>query len=81
MGWQVWIQTIANDNFKFMVLQMFPRPDVVECCLVLLHLSKTSPMSDALQEQAKDLLQKYGTSPFILKASRRFLTTSGFHLD
>ncbi|XP_015254322.1 PREDICTED: gem-associated protein 5 [Cyprinodon variegatus] len=62
-------------------IKMFPRPDVVECCLVLLHLSKTSPMSDALQEQAKDLLQKYGTSPFILKASRRFLTTSGFHLD
>uniref|UniRef100_A0A3B5MNQ1 Gem (nuclear organelle) associated protein 5 n=1 Tax=Xiphophorus couchianus TaxID=32473 RepID=A0A3B5MNQ1_9TELE len=56
------------------VLQMFPRPDVVECCLVLLHLDKSSSISDVLRQQAKDLLRKYGTSLPVLKASRGFLT-------
>lgn len=63
------------------VLQMFPRPDVVECCLVLLHLDKSSSVSDVLRQQAKDLLRKYGTSLPVLKASRGFLTWSGFPLD
>uniref|UniRef100_A0AAQ5Y5M6 Anaphase-promoting complex subunit 4 WD40 domain-containing protein n=1 Tax=Amphiprion ocellaris TaxID=80972 RepID=A0AAQ5Y5M6_AMPOC len=57
------------------VFQMFPHPDVVECCLVLLHLSRSSlTLSDSLQRDAKDLLRKYGTSPSVLKASRRFLS-------
>ncbi|XP_012728852.2 gem-associated protein 5 isoform X1 [Fundulus heteroclitus] len=55
-------------------IKMFPRPDVTECCLVLLHLSKSSSVSDVLRRQAKDLLRKYGTSPSVLKASRGFLT-------
>uniref|UniRef100_A0A3Q1G790 Gem (nuclear organelle) associated protein 5 n=1 Tax=Acanthochromis polyacanthus TaxID=80966 RepID=A0A3Q1G790_9TELE len=56
-------------------IKMFPHPDVVECCLVLLHLSRSSPTpSDSLQRDAKDLLRKYGTSPSVLKASRRFLS-------
>ncbi|KAM4727035.1 gem-associated protein 5 [Anableps anableps] len=55
-------------------IKMFPRPDVVECCLVLLHLSKSSSISDVLRQQAIDLLRKYGTSPSVLKASRGFLT-------
>lgn len=55
-------------------IKMFPRPDVVECCLVLLHLSESSSVSDVLQQQAIELLRKYGTSPSVLKASRRFLT-------
>ncbi|XP_078121651.1 gem-associated protein 5 [Sander vitreus] len=56
-------------------VKMFPHPDVVECCLVLLHLSKSSPaVSESLRQQAKDLLREHGTSPAVLKASRQFLT-------
>ncbi|XP_051257199.1 gem-associated protein 5 [Dicentrarchus labrax] len=56
-------------------IKMYPHPDVVECCLVLLHLSKASPsVSESLQQEAKDLLRKYGTNPSVLKASQRFLT-------
>lgn len=56
-------------------IKMYPRPDVVECCFVLLHLSKSSPcVSESLQRDAKDLLHKYGTTPSVLKASRQFLT-------
>ncbi|XP_028277545.1 gem-associated protein 5 [Parambassis ranga] len=56
-------------------IKMYPHPDVLECCLVLLHLGRSSPSpSDSLQQRAKDLLQKHGTSPSFLKASRRFLS-------
>ncbi|KAI3373888.1 hypothetical protein L3Q82_022456, partial [Scortum barcoo] len=55
-------------------IKMYPHPDVVECCLVLLHLSKSSPcVSESLQQDAKDLLHKHGTTPSVLKASRQFL--------
>uniref|UniRef100_A0A7N8YHC7 Gem (nuclear organelle) associated protein 5 n=1 Tax=Mastacembelus armatus TaxID=205130 RepID=A0A7N8YHC7_9TELE len=55
--------------------QMYPHPDVVECCLVLLHLSKSSlSVSERLQEDAKALLRKYGSGPSTLRASQRFLT-------
>ncbi|XP_068592685.1 gem-associated protein 5 isoform X2 [Cebidichthys violaceus] len=56
-------------------IKMYPRPDVVECCLVLLHLSKSSPSaSEPLQQKAKDLLRKYGSGASSRKASRQFLT-------
>ncbi|XP_070699947.1 gem-associated protein 5 [Pempheris klunzingeri] len=55
-------------------VKMYPHPDVVECCLVLLHFSKSSlSLSESLQQEAKDLLHKYGTNPSVLKASRQFL--------
>ncbi|XP_049896526.1 gem-associated protein 5 isoform X2 [Epinephelus moara] len=55
-------------------IKMYPHPDVVECCLVLLYLSKFSQsVSESLQQKAKDLLRKYGTTPPVLKASQRFL--------
>uniref|UniRef100_A0A671U1A3 Gem nuclear organelle associated protein 5 n=1 Tax=Sparus aurata TaxID=8175 RepID=A0A671U1A3_SPAAU len=55
--------------------QMYPHPDVVECCLVLLHVSKASPsVSESLQQEAKDLLRKYATGPTVHKASQQFLT-------
>ncbi|KAM9333778.1 gem-associated protein 5 [Pholidichthys leucotaenia] len=59
-------------------LKAFPHPDVTECCLLLLHLSKSSPLSvpDSVQQRAKDLLRKYGTSPSLLRASRRFVVMS-----
>ncbi|XP_047462986.1 gem-associated protein 5 [Mugil cephalus] len=56
-------------------IKMYPHPDVVECCLVLLHLDESSPsLSASLRQEARDLLGKYATSPSVLKASRRFLT-------
>eukprot|EP00064_Thunnus_orientalis_P005982 superscaffoldBa00000603_g5996 len=56
-------------------IKMYPHPDVVECCLVLLHFSKSTPsVSESLQQETKHLLRKYGTSPSVLKASQRFLT-------
>ncbi|XP_028322979.1 gem-associated protein 5 [Gouania willdenowi] len=52
-------------------LKAFPRPDVLECSLLLLHLN----VSDAIQRDAKNLLRTYGdTRPDILRASRCFLT-------
>ncbi|XP_035034293.2 gem-associated protein 5 isoform X1 [Hippoglossus stenolepis] len=55
-------------------VKTFPHPDVLECCLVLLHLSESSPLvSESLRGDAKVLLRKYGSGPSVLKASRRFL--------
>ncbi|CAJ1063279.1 gem-associated protein 5 [Xyrichtys novacula] len=52
-------------------IKMYPHPDVVECCLVLLHFSRSSSsVSESLQQEAKDLLLKHGAK---LRASRRFL--------
>ncbi|CAK6979066.1 gem-associated protein 5 [Scomber scombrus] len=57
------------------MIKMFPHPDVVECCLVVLHLSKSSSsVSESMRHEAKSLLRKYGTSPSVLKASQSFLT-------
>uniref|UniRef100_UPI0037E7425A gem-associated protein 5 n=1 Tax=Semicossyphus pulcher TaxID=241346 RepID=UPI0037E7425A len=56
-------------------IKTYPHPDVIECCLVLLHLSRSSTsVSESLQQEAKDLLRKHGTSPSVLRASQRFLT-------
>uniref|UniRef100_A0A8C9WZ77 Gem nuclear organelle associated protein 5 n=1 Tax=Sander lucioperca TaxID=283035 RepID=A0A8C9WZ77_SANLU len=55
---------MLSSPFVCVPSQMFPHPDVVECCLVLLHLSKSSPaVSESLRQQAKDLLRKHGTNP------------------
>uniref|UniRef100_A0A3Q4H9G2 Gem (nuclear organelle) associated protein 5 n=1 Tax=Neolamprologus brichardi TaxID=32507 RepID=A0A3Q4H9G2_NEOBR len=67
-------QDSAEADMNVFVFQVYPHPDVVECCLVLLHLSKSSmSFSDSLLQEAKDLLRKYGTSPSVLKASQRLL--------
>ncbi|KAK2882258.1 gem-associated protein 5 [Channa argus] len=55
-------------------IKIYPHPDVVECCLVVLHFSKSSSMCDSLQQKAKDLLRKYAAGASVLKASQRFLT-------
>nr|XP_019952606.1 PREDICTED: gem-associated protein 5-like [Paralichthys olivaceus] len=56
-------------------LKAFPHPDVLECCLVLLHLSESSPpVSESLRRDARDLLRKHGSGPSVLRASQRFLT-------
>ncbi|KAM3869078.1 gem-associated protein 5 [Diretmus argenteus] len=56
-------------------VKMYPHPDVVECCLVLLHFGKRSTaVSDSLRREATDLLRKYGTTGSAHKAAQRFLT-------
>ncbi|NXL00403.1 GEMI5 protein, partial [Mesembrinibis cayennensis] len=53
-------------------LKVFPFPDVLECCLVLLHIGSQCPLE--LHEQALDLLRKHGSADIYKKAGRRFLT-------
>lgn len=71
---------IFDEPSVFLLFQSFPRPDVVECCLVLLHISESSPslVSDSLRQDAKDLLCKHGAN---LKASRRFITWTLCYLN
>uniref|UniRef100_A0A8C3UW79 Gem-associated protein 5 n=1 Tax=Catharus ustulatus TaxID=91951 RepID=A0A8C3UW79_CATUS len=53
-------------------LKVFPFPDVLECCLVLLHLGSQCPPE--LQEEALALLRKHGDAAVHKKAGRSFLT-------
>ncbi|NWW30650.1 GEMI5 protein, partial [Panurus biarmicus] len=53
-------------------LKVFPFPDVLECCLVLLHLGSQCPPE--LQEEALALLRKHGSAGVYKKAGRSFLT-------
>ncbi|XP_041338011.1 gem-associated protein 5 isoform X3 [Pyrgilauda ruficollis] len=53
-------------------LKVFPFPDVLECCLVLLHLGSQCPPE--LQEEALALLRKHGAAGVYRKAGRSFLT-------
>ncbi|NXM62282.1 GEMI5 protein, partial [Illadopsis cleaveri] len=53
-------------------LKVFPFPDVLECCLVLLHLGSQCPPE--LQAEALALLRKHGGAGVYKKAGRSFLT-------
>ncbi|NXY21418.1 GEMI5 protein, partial [Atrichornis clamosus] len=53
-------------------LKVFPFPDVLESCLVFLHLGSQCPPE--LREQALDLLRKHGSAGIYKKAVRSFLT-------
>ncbi|NXK60327.1 GEMI5 protein, partial [Sylvietta virens] len=53
-------------------LKVFPFPDVLECCLVLLHLGSQCPPE--LQEEALAVLRKHGSAGVYKKAGRSFLT-------
>nr|XP_014120206.1 gem-associated protein 5 isoform X2 [Zonotrichia albicollis] len=53
-------------------LKVFPFPDVLECCLVLLHLGSQCPPE--LQQQALALLRNHGAAAVYKKAARSFLT-------
>uniref|UniRef100_A0A6Q2XY68 Anaphase-promoting complex subunit 4 WD40 domain-containing protein n=1 Tax=Esox lucius TaxID=8010 RepID=A0A6Q2XY68_ESOLU len=56
-------------------VKKYPYPDVLEGCLVLLYLSKSSALvPDHLQEEAMALLRKFGTTSSLCKASKRFLS-------
>lgn len=57
-------------------VKSLPRPDVLECCLLLLHLGHCSTVvSDTLKRQSIDLLQRFGTSSHHQKAVQKFTTT------
>ncbi|XP_049730126.1 gem-associated protein 5 isoform X1 [Elephas maximus indicus] len=45
-------------------IKSYPFPDVLECCLVLLHIRSQCPgcVTPEMQEQAEELLHKYGNS-------------------
>ncbi|XP_023582343.1 gem-associated protein 5 isoform X1 [Trichechus manatus latirostris] len=45
-------------------IKSWPFPDVLECCLVLLHIGSQCPgyVTPEMQQQAQELLQKYGNS-------------------
>ncbi|KAI6076913.1 hypothetical protein LUU34_00454600 [Aix galericulata] len=53
-------------------LKFYHFPDVLECCLVLLHIGSQCPPE--LREQALDLLQKHGSANVYKKAGGKFLT-------
>ncbi|CAL8362299.1 unnamed protein product [Lota lota] len=55
-------------------IKMYSHPDVVECSLVVLHLARCSTLvSESLQTTARDLLQRYASSPDTRRAARGFL--------
>lgn len=66
----------CRHHLMFLFLQVFPFPDVLECCLVLLHLGSLCPPE--LQEEALALLRKHGDAAVHKKAARSFLT---WHLE
>ncbi|XP_020761306.2 gem-associated protein 5 isoform X1 [Odocoileus virginianus] len=45
-------------------IKTWPFPDVMECCLILLHIGSQCPsfMTQEMQQQAQELLQKYGNT-------------------
>lgn len=62
----------CRHHLVVLFLQVFPFPDVLECCLVLLHLGSQCPPE--LQEQALALLRKHGGAGVYRKAARSFST-------
>lgn len=54
-------------------IKTWPFPDVLECCLVLLHIGSQCPghVTHEVQQQAQELLKKYGNT----KAYKRYCQT------
>uniref|UniRef100_A0ABI7WZ53 Gem nuclear organelle associated protein 5 n=1 Tax=Felis catus TaxID=9685 RepID=A0ABI7WZ53_FELCA len=54
-------------------VKIWPFPDVLECCLILLHIGAQCPgsVTQDMQQQAQELLQKYGNT----KVYRRYCQT------
>ncbi|XP_023568964.1 gem-associated protein 5 isoform X2 [Octodon degus] len=57
-------------------IKTWPFPDVLECCLVLLHIRSQCPGSvpQDLQQQAQELLQKYGDTKLYGRHCQTFCT-------
>ncbi|XP_061104409.1 gem-associated protein 5 isoform X4 [Conger conger] len=55
-------------------IKKYPFPDVLECCLVFLHMDRNSTsVPKLLKEEALGLLQKHGTTASHSKACQKFL--------
>ena len=82
--------------YPCVIFQTWPFPDVLECCLILLHIGSQCPsfMTQEMQQQAQELLQKYGNTKVYkrhyqtlytwtskdLSESAKFETSNAFHL-
>lgn len=57
-------------------IKTWPFPDVLECCLVLLHIGAQCPgcITEELQQQARELLRKYGNTKAHKRQRRTFCT-------
>ncbi|XP_012508635.1 PREDICTED: gem-associated protein 5 [Propithecus coquereli] len=57
-------------------IKAWPFPDVLECCLVLLHIASQCPsyVTQEMQQQAQELLQKYGNTKAYQRHCQTFCT-------
>lgn len=57
-------------------VKTWPFPDVLECCLVLLHIGSQCPgrVTQEMQQRARELLQKYGNTPVYQRHCQTFCT-------
>ncbi|XP_054424101.1 gem-associated protein 5 isoform X2 [Pteronotus mesoamericanus] len=57
-------------------VKAWPFPDVLECCLVLLHIGSQCPghVTQEMQQQAQELLQKYGSTKVYQRHCQTFCT-------
>ncbi|KAM6150323.1 gem-associated protein 5 isoform 2-T2 [Erethizon dorsatum] len=57
-------------------IKTWPFPDVLECCLVLLHIGSQCPgcVTQELQQQAQELLRKYSNTKAYERHCRTFCT-------
>ncbi|XP_036900726.1 gem-associated protein 5 [Sturnira hondurensis] len=57
-------------------VKTWPFPDVLECCLVLLHIGSQWPghVTQEMQQQAQELLQKYGNTQVYQRHCQTFCT-------
>ncbi|XP_016069175.1 PREDICTED: gem-associated protein 5 isoform X2 [Miniopterus natalensis] len=57
-------------------VKTWPFPDVLECCLVLLHIGSQCPgsVTQEMQRQAQELLQKYGNTKVYQRHCQTFCT-------
>ncbi|KAM7142729.1 gem-associated protein 5 isoform 1-T1 [Molossus nigricans] len=57
-------------------VKTWPFPDVLECCLVLLHIGAQCPgsITQEMQRQAQELLQKYGNTKVYQRHCQTFCT-------
>uniref|UniRef100_A0A8C0LD63 Gem nuclear organelle associated protein 5 n=1 Tax=Canis lupus dingo TaxID=286419 RepID=A0A8C0LD63_CANLU len=58
------------------IFQTWPFPDVLECCLILLHIGSQCPgsVTQDMQQQAQELLQKYGNTKVYKRYCQTFCT-------
>ncbi|CAD7675427.1 unnamed protein product [Nyctereutes procyonoides] len=57
-------------------IKTWPFPDVLECCLILLHIGSQCPgsVTQDMKQQAQELLQKYGNTKVYKRYCQTFCT-------